>query len=68
MLRALKPGWACGRPPGLPPFRSFSGVRIRPEFDREDFSQFAGYCLDLGFNFIGFSVLTPLPGTDLYDE
>ncbi len=46
----------------------FPAFIIRPEFDKEDFRQFAEYCLDLGFNFIGFSVLTPLPGTDLYDE
>lgn len=26
------------------------------------------YCLDLDLDFIGFPVLTPLPGTDLYHE
>lgn len=46
----------------------FPAFIIRPEFDREDFRQFSQYCLNLGFNFIGFSVLTPLPGTDLYEE
>jgi len=41
---------------------------IRPEFDRGDFADLRKYCLDLDLNFIGFSVLTPLPGTDLYHE
>jgi radical SAM superfamily enzyme YgiQ (UPF0313 family) len=41
---------------------------IRPEFDRRDFADLRKYCLDLDLNFIGFSVLTPLPGTDLYHE
>jgi radical SAM superfamily enzyme YgiQ (UPF0313 family) len=41
---------------------------IRPEFDRKDFADLRKYCLDLDLNFIGFSVLTPLPGTDLYNE
>jgi radical SAM superfamily enzyme YgiQ (UPF0313 family) len=41
---------------------------IRPEFDRRDFADLRKYCLDLDLNFIGFSVLTPLPGTDLYQE
>ena len=33
-----------------------------------DFMDLRKYCLGLDLNFIGFSVLTPLPGTDLYDE
>jgi radical SAM superfamily enzyme YgiQ (UPF0313 family) len=41
---------------------------VRPEFDRSDFAELRKYCLDLGLNFIGFPVLTPLPGTDLYDD
>jgi radical SAM superfamily enzyme YgiQ (UPF0313 family) len=41
---------------------------IRPEFDRGDFADLRKYCLGLDLDFIGFSVLTPLPGTDLYDE
>ncbi|MFZ5447044.1 MAG: B12-binding domain-containing radical SAM protein [Thermodesulfobacteriota bacterium] len=41
---------------------------IRPEFDRKDFTDLRKYCLGLDLDFIGFSVLTPLPGTDLYDE
>ncbi len=41
---------------------------VRPEFDRSDFADLRRYCLDLDLNFIGFPVLTPLPGTDLYSE
>ncbi len=41
---------------------------VRPEFDRNDFAALRKYCLGLDLPFIGFSVLTPLPGTDLYDE
>ncbi len=41
---------------------------VRPEFDRKDFLDLRKYCLDLDLNFIGFPVLTPLPGTDLYDD
>lgn len=41
---------------------------VRPEFDPGDFADLRKYCLGLDLDFIGFSVLTPLPGTDLYDE
>jgi radical SAM superfamily enzyme YgiQ (UPF0313 family) len=41
---------------------------VRPDFDRNDFADLRKYCLDLGLNFIGFPVLTPLPGTDLYND
>jgi radical SAM superfamily enzyme YgiQ (UPF0313 family) len=41
---------------------------VRPEFVRKDFADLRKYCLDLDLSFIGFSVLTPLPGTDLYYE
>jgi len=41
---------------------------VRPEFDRADFQDLRRHCLGTGLDFIGFSVLTPLPGTDLYDE
>lgn len=41
---------------------------VRPEFDRSDFADLRKYCLDLDLNFIGFPVLTPLPGTDLHNE
>jgi radical SAM superfamily enzyme YgiQ (UPF0313 family) len=41
---------------------------VRPEFGRKDFADLRQCCLDLDLSFIGFSVLTPLPGTDLYHE
>jgi radical SAM superfamily enzyme YgiQ (UPF0313 family) len=41
---------------------------VRPEFDREDFARLGEYCRTLALKFAGFAVLTPLPGTELYDE
>jgi radical SAM superfamily enzyme YgiQ (UPF0313 family) len=41
---------------------------VKPEFEREDFADLRKYCLGLELDFIGFSVLTPLPGTDLYND
>jgi len=41
---------------------------VRPELDHKDFDDLQKCCLGLDLRFIGFSVLTPLPGTDLYDE
>ena len=41
---------------------------VKPEFEKKDFVDLKKYCLGLELDFIGFSVLTPLPGTDLYDE
>jgi radical SAM superfamily enzyme YgiQ (UPF0313 family) len=41
---------------------------VKPEFEKKDFADLRKYCLGMELDFIGFSVLTPLPGTDLYDE
>jgi radical SAM superfamily enzyme YgiQ (UPF0313 family) len=41
---------------------------IRPEWEREDFAELARYCRKLGLSFAGFAVLTPLPGTELYEQ
>lgn len=41
---------------------------VRPEFDRRDFEDLRKHCLSLSLDFVAFSVLTPLPGTDLYQE
>lgn len=41
---------------------------VKPEFDRRDFADLREYCLGLALDFVGFSVLTPLPGTDLYND
>ncbi len=41
---------------------------VRPDFDRQDFADLRRHTLELDLNFVGFAVLTPLPGTDLYDQ
>ena len=41
---------------------------VRPEFSKADFTAFRQYCRSLRFGFASFAVLTPLPGTDLYEE
>lgn len=46
----------------------FPNFIVSPDFDKNDFGEFRKYCLGLDLDFIGFSVLTPLPGTDLYEE
>jgi radical SAM superfamily enzyme YgiQ (UPF0313 family) len=40
---------------------------VRPDFDRGDFLALRAYCREMAFDFIGFPVLTPLPGTELYE-
>jgi radical SAM superfamily enzyme YgiQ (UPF0313 family) len=50
---------------GLEIYASFI---VRPEFTRDDFKAFRRYVRSLKLNFATFAVLTPLPGTDLYDE
>jgi radical SAM superfamily enzyme YgiQ (UPF0313 family) len=40
---------------------------VRPEFDRDDFAAMGDYVRELELDFAGYTVLTPLPGTDLYD-
>jgi radical SAM superfamily enzyme YgiQ (UPF0313 family) len=46
----------------------YASFIVRPEFTRDDFAAFRRYVRGLKLNFATFSVLTPLPGTDLYDE
>ncbi len=41
---------------------------VRPEFDKNDFEECRQFCLGLELDFIGFAVLTPLPGTDFYND
>jgi radical SAM superfamily enzyme YgiQ (UPF0313 family) len=45
----------------------YASFIVRQEFTKEDFSAFRGYCQRLGLDFATFAVLTPLPGTDLYE-
>jgi len=46
----------------------YASFMVRPEFDQEDFRRYGKHCFALGLDYIGFAVLTPLPGTDLFDE
>jgi hopanoid C-3 methylase len=46
----------------------YASFIIRPEFTRDDFAAFRRYVRSLKLNFATFSVLTPLPGTDLHTE
>lgn len=41
---------------------------VSQDFNKRDFEEFRKVCLNFDFDFIGFSVLTPLPGTDFYNE
>ena len=41
---------------------------VKPEFEKKDFADLRKYCRGLELDFVGFSVLTPLPGTDLYND
>ncbi|MDH4230968.1 MAG: B12-binding domain-containing radical SAM protein [Nitrospirota bacterium] len=46
----------------------FPNFIVRQDFGKKDFRQFREFCLNLDLDFVGFSVLTPLPGTELYEE
>jgi radical SAM superfamily enzyme YgiQ (UPF0313 family) len=46
----------------------YASFILRPEFTRADFCALATYCRRLELSFASFAVLTPLPGTDLYQE
>ena len=45
----------------------YASIIVRPEFTLADFAACRQYCRDLDLTFAGFSVLTPLPGTDFYE-
>jgi radical SAM superfamily enzyme YgiQ (UPF0313 family) len=45
----------------------YASFILRPEFDKVDFAALRQYCRQLELNFATFAVLTPLPGTDLYE-
>ncbi len=40
-------------------------LMVRPDFTRTDFRDVRDYCRAMAFDFVGFPVLTPLPGTAL---
>ena len=46
----------------------YASFILRPEFSREDLVALRRYCRKLGLHYAGFAMLTPLPGTDLYEE
>ncbi len=46
----------------------YASFMVRQEFTRDDFAALKAYCRRMGLDFATFAVLTPLPGTDLYDE
>lgn len=46
----------------------YASFIVRQEFTKADFAALRKYCQDLELNFASFAVLTPLPGTDLYQE
>ena len=50
---------------GIEPYPS---LIIRPEWSKEDFKGLQEYCRELGLRIATFAVLTPLPGTDLYEQ
>ncbi len=46
----------------------YASLIVRPEFGRADFAALRQYCRDLRLSFATFALLTPLPGTDYYQE
>ena len=45
----------------------YASFIVRPEFNEEDFTEFRRYYRSINLSFASFAVLTPLPGTDLFD-
>ncbi|UCH94130.1 MAG: cobalamin-dependent protein [Candidatus Aminicenantes bacterium] len=51
-----------------------NGIRVRgifivqQDYDKEDFRKLAEYTRGVGVDYSSFAVLTPLPGTELYEE
>jgi radical SAM superfamily enzyme YgiQ (UPF0313 family) len=46
----------------------YASFVLRPEFEMRDFRELRRYCRSLRLSYPTFAVLTPLPGTDLYEE
>jgi radical SAM superfamily enzyme YgiQ (UPF0313 family) len=46
----------------------YASFILRPEFNKSDFKAIRDYCRHLRLSFASFAVLTPLPGTDFYEE
>jgi len=46
----------------------YASFIVRPDSSRSDFEGFHRYCRRMKLDYASFAVLTPLPGTDLYEE
>jgi len=46
----------------------YASFILRPDFSKDDFQELKRYCRGLELNFASIGVLTPLPGTDFYEE
>jgi radical SAM superfamily enzyme YgiQ (UPF0313 family) len=46
----------------------YASFMVDPDFTREDFKSLRSYILKLKLKHISFSVMTPLPGTKLYEN
>jgi radical SAM superfamily enzyme YgiQ (UPF0313 family) len=46
----------------------YASLILRPEYERQQFKELRRYCRALRLDYPTFAVLTPLPGTDLYEE
>ena len=46
----------------------YASLIVRPDYGKAEFAALAQYCRDLDLCFATFPVLTPLPGTDFYEE
>jgi radical SAM superfamily enzyme YgiQ (UPF0313 family) len=46
----------------------YASFIVRQEFKKEDFLALRQYCRKMKLDFASFAVLTPLPGTDFYEE
>jgi radical SAM superfamily enzyme YgiQ (UPF0313 family) len=46
----------------------YASFIIRPEFSSDEFAALRNYSNQSGLSFASFAVLTPLPGTELYEE
>jgi len=46
----------------------YASLIVRPEFTRDDFRELSAYCRHLALSYVGFTLLTPLPGTEFHEE
>ena len=46
----------------------YASFIVRPDSSRSEFAAYPEYCRQMKLDYASFAVLTPLPGTDLYEE